>query len=235
MPSDPGTAARNGFDKLALAYRWMEYLTFGPFLWRARRTFLPHLLDARSALLLGDGDGRFTAALLRHNPHVRALAVDASVAMLHRLHRRVRRQGDANRLTTLHADALAHLPGGRFDLVCTHFFLDCLTDSQCAALAPRVAARLETSAVWVVSEFAIPHGRLHTPAQVLVRALYVAFGLLTGLRVRALPNYTAALRASGLRRDAVVPHLFGILRSEFWVLSPGSSPEAATAHPTRYE
>src|SRR6185437_1080687 len=55
------------FDRLARVYRWMEWLSFGPYLSRCRRAFLPQLRDARRALVLGDGDGRFTAALLRRN------------------------------------------------------------------------------------------------------------------------------------------------------------------------
>lgn len=225
-PSTGRPRVRNGFDKLALPYRWMEYLTFGPFLSRARRAFLPQLHQARRALLLGDGDGRFTAALLRRNPHVHAVAVDGSAAMLHRLSQRVAKQGNGTRLTTLHANALADLPNGPFDLVCTHFFLDCLTSAQCDTLAQHVAARMEPSAMWVISEFAIPKNRFHGVAQLLVGTLYAAFGLLTGLRVRTLPDYTASLHAAGLTRIALRTHLAGILRSELWILRSAADPIA---------
>ncbi|GAA3760252.1 class I SAM-dependent methyltransferase [Terriglobus aquaticus] len=231
--SGPDSAPRSGFDKLALPYRWMEYLTFGPLLSRTRRAFLPQLKQARSALLLGDGDGRFTAALLRANPHVHATAVDISAAMLHRLRNRVAQQGNADRLATLHANALSALLDGPFDLVCTHFFLDCLSDAECSTLAHQLADRLAPSALWVVSDFAIPPGSLHGIARLLVGALYAAFGLLTGLRVRTLPDYAAALQSAGLRRIALQTRLRGILRSELWQLSADADP--ANGHPIAHE
>jgi hypothetical protein len=52
------------FDRIARPYRWLEYLTLGRSLERAREVFLPLLKDRRQALILGDGDGRFTARLL---------------------------------------------------------------------------------------------------------------------------------------------------------------------------
>src|ERR1700759_3335682 len=73
------------FDRLATPYRWMELLTFGPLLQQTRTHFLPHLFDRRQALVLGDGDGRFTAELLRRYPNIQVHAVDGSAAMLHAL------------------------------------------------------------------------------------------------------------------------------------------------------
>ena len=78
----PGMPAAPNFNHLARIYRWLEYLTFGPFLWRCRVHFLPQLSDCRSALVLGDGDGRFTARLLRENPHLRVMAIDGSPGMI---------------------------------------------------------------------------------------------------------------------------------------------------------
>ena len=56
------------FDRLARIYRWMELVTFGPLLGRCRYRFLEQLCNCRTALLLGDGDGRFAARLLAANP-----------------------------------------------------------------------------------------------------------------------------------------------------------------------
>ena len=59
------------FDRLARLYRWMEYLTFGPWLQRCRSAFLGGIANSRRALVLGDGDGRFTARLLADCPAIR--------------------------------------------------------------------------------------------------------------------------------------------------------------------
>ncbi len=91
-------ARRSGFDKLAAAYRWMEYLTFGPLLQRCRLHFLPEMLGVWRALLLGDGDWRFCAALLAAAPQVHVTAVDESARMLRALRARAERDGNGGRL-----------------------------------------------------------------------------------------------------------------------------------------
>jgi SAM-dependent methyltransferase len=82
----PGAAPN--FDRLAGVYRWMEALSFGGWLWRCRCAFLGEMCSARRALVVGDGDGRFTARLLEKNRAVLVDAVDISPAMLEALVRR---------------------------------------------------------------------------------------------------------------------------------------------------
>ena len=79
------------FNRIARPYRWLEYLTLGPALTRCRTHFLPQLAACRTALVLGDGDGRFLAGLLAANPDLRADAVDTSATMLQLLTRRAQR------------------------------------------------------------------------------------------------------------------------------------------------
>ncbi len=193
----------------------MEYLTFGPLLMRCRLAFLPELQGARCALVLGDGDGRFTARLLRENKTVSVHAVDGSAAMLRESRERARREDAADRLFTYLQDARVQLPGGPFDLVCTHFFLDCLTDGEVAALAAEVRQRMPTG-LWLVSEFAVPKSAARWSARPLIFLLYQTFRLLTGLQVQSLPDHAAALRGAGFVLVERREHLFGILRAELW-------------------
>lgn len=211
------------FNRLAGPYRWMEWLTFGPWLARCRFTFLDKAATCRHALVLGDGDGRFTARLLRANSHIHIDAVDASSSMLHALVRRVGPNGI--RLRTHLADARQWHPSGDLlnDLVVTHFFLDCLTTEEILSLATRLRPTLSPTALWIVSEFAIPptwYGRL--VARPLIAALYRAFGLLTGLTVRTLPDYAAALRSAGFTLLERRPRLAGLLVSELWTVHPSN-------------
>jgi SAM-dependent methyltransferase len=205
------------FNRLASLYRWMEWITFGPFLWKCRCAFLSEIKNRKSALILGDGDGRFTARLLNHNPHISVDAVDASDAMLRSLRRLAGR--NALRIRTRLADArLLNLPTtANFDLVVTHFFLDCLITAEVASLATRLRERMLPGAAWLVSEFAVPDtpfGRFI--AAPLVSALYLAFRLLTGLRIRRLPDHPKALRAAGFVLSKQRKFLRGLLVSEIW-------------------
>ncbi|WP_058188438.1 class I SAM-dependent methyltransferase [Terracidiphilus gabretensis] len=205
------------FDRLAGAYRWMEWLSFGPLLQRCRCAFLGELETARRALVLGDGDGRFTAELLRANYAVRVDAVDASPAMLRAL---VERAGaSAGRVRTIVADIRLWRPesADAYDLVVSHFFLDCLATEEVVALAGSVRGSLTEGARWVVSDFAVPEGWAGRLAgRVVVGFLYRAFGLLTGLRIRRLPDHAVALRSAGFVLEERKEMLFGLLFSEVW-------------------
>lgn len=222
---------RPNFDRVARLYHPAEYLTFGPFLERCRFAHLPALRDARQALVLGDGDGRFLARLLAATPELRALAVDLSPAMLRLVRQRAARAGAVDRLTTTCADArlfeLDPLPAASpYDLVVTHFFLDCLTPADLDSLLARIQPQLAPRALWLVSEFQIPPaGRLgKTLAAALIRLLYAAFRLLTGLEVRALPPWRAQLSRAGFLPLRSYPSLGGLLVSELWVRSQATAP-----------
>ena len=230
------------FDPVARIYRVAEYLALGPLLQRTRTHFLPQLPPRHQALLLGDGDGRFVAQLLAHQPHLQALAVDTSAAMLHLLRRRC--QPHAPRLQTLQASALDLFPPTKApnpatigptnatgpatigysevstsDLIVTHFFLDCLTQPDLNALAHRIAANTAPGTLWLLSDFAIPPRPILRPlAALYIRFLYLAFRILTNLRVTHLPDPQSALTSAGFHRIARHELLCGILYTEIWQL-----------------
>ncbi len=207
------------FDRVARLYRPMEYLSFGPMLERCRFHHIPALTQSRRALVIGDGDGRFLARLLVSSPKLRADAVDASSGMLRLLRKRVAAQGDMRRLTTTCTDARVFTPSAAgYDLVVTHFFLDCLTESEADRLIARIRPHLAPGARWLVSEFHIPHTGVfqRTLARVVISALYAAFRLLTGLTARQIPPWRALLASHGFRPKATRSWLGGLLVSELW-------------------
>lgn len=205
-----------GFDRIARPYRTLEHLTLGRTLERTRLSLLPNLLSARNALVLGDGDGRFLAELFAANPGVQATAVDISAEMLRLL--RERCSPYAGRLRTVQANALAWFPAAqeRYDLVVTHFFLDCLSQGEVEELVSRLTPYLAEDALWLVSDFRIPKGPLRWPARALVRGLYLAFHLLTSLRTTHLPDHESPLRRAGLHRVEQKFFLGGVLTTELW-------------------
>jgi ubiquinone/menaquinone biosynthesis C-methylase UbiE len=205
------------FDHLAPIYRWLEYLTFGPFLQRCRVQFVPQVAHCRRALILGDGDGRFTARLLRENPAIRVHAVDASSRMMECLRQNSDRYGV--RLTTEVTDIRTWMPANsaQYDLVVTHFFLDCLGTPEVEVLGRRLSAVLSPNALWLVSEFAIPptfFGR--TIAAPLVACLYRVFRRITNLIQQSLPDHPSALAASGWSLQTERAYLGGLLTSQLW-------------------
>ncbi len=215
------------FDRIARLYRLMEHFTFGRALTRTRTAHLASVTLCQNALVLGDGDGRALATLLRLNPGLFATAIDSSGAMLRLLADRCAFARD--RLIIVHADARAVLAGhtpaaAPFDLVTTHFFLDCFADVQLAALVPAIRTQLSPGALWVVSEFRIPpSGLLRLPARLLVRGLYLAFRLFTGLESTRLPDFTSLLEKAGFERIRTTHSLGGLLTAQLWKLRSSPS------------
>ena len=208
-------------DPLARWYRWLEYAGFGRALERRRLEFLPRLEPARKILLLGEGDGRFLAALLKINPTAEVDYVDSSRKMLALAEQRARKAAEgAPRVHFHRSEVLPWLrsrdPGG-YDAICTHFFLDCFTQEQLEPLIHEIAGHAAPEACWVVSEFRYPDGGLAREwGRVCIGMLYGFFRLCTGLRVQRLPEHDRSIAAAGFRRTQRVVAVPGILTSELW-------------------
>jgi len=207
---------RVNFDRVARPYRTLEYLVLGRSLERTRLHFLPWLHSARNALVLGDGDGRFVACLLAMYPGLHATAVDSSAEMLKLLQQRCAPYSD--RLQTFHGDAMQFTPasGLSYDLVITHFFLDCFDESQIDELIAKLEPALEPTVLWLFSDFRVPRGTLELPARIMIRGLYLAFRILTELRTTRLPRHDAVLSKAGFKRIDQQTFLAGILTTELW-------------------
>jgi ubiquinone/menaquinone biosynthesis C-methylase UbiE len=203
------------FDSVARIYRWAEYLSLGTLLERTREHFLPKLTNCRHALALGDGDGRFLAHLLNQNLDLKATAVDTSAAMLQQL--RTRCGFAESRMQTLQASALDVSVPNNTDLIITHFFLDCLTQSEINTLTTDLAAQVVPGTMWLLSDFAIPNHPLLRPlAALYIRALYFSFSILTGLKTSCLPDPQTAFTNAGFQRTARHERLFGLIYTELW-------------------
>ncbi len=204
-------------DPLARWYRWLEYAGFGRALERTRTICLDVAATARRVLVLGDGDGRFLAAFLKANSQAEVDCVDSSAKMLALAQRRVV-SADATRVRFHLADA-DHWqpPASAYDLIVTHFFLDCFTDDELCPLVSRLATFAAPGARWIVSEFRQPSGGPAAwHASLWITGLYAFFRAFTGLRVRRLPDHAAALAAAGFRLERETVTRFGLLTSQLW-------------------
>ena len=207
-------AGRN-FDGLARIYRRLEFLAFGRNLERTRFCLLDRLSGCREILVLGEGDGRCLAQLVRRAPLARIRCVDASAGMLARAAARLPDPADRARVDFEQADALAlRLPAGRYDAVVTLFFLDCFLPGQVAALVGRGRESLRPGGLWLWADFACPaRGWRRWQARVSLPLLYLFFRWQTGLPARALPPAEEILTEAGFMREAEWEFQGGFLRS----------------------
>ena len=173
---------------------------------------------ARRILILGDGDGRFTAEFLFRSTADSIDSVDLSSRMLGLAENRIS-AGSINpaRVRFHHGDARTVKLSGKYDLIVSHFFLDCFTPAEMPALVARVAQTASPQARWLISEFRVPDAGIWCRAAAfLIRAMYWFFRLSTGLQARRLPDYATSLTGQGFRRVRHKAAWGGLLISELW-------------------
>jgi ubiquinone/menaquinone biosynthesis C-methylase UbiE len=207
-------------DGIAPYYQTLERLSFGGWLAHTRCAFLAEASTARHALLCGDGDGRYLARLLRANPRVEVDYVELSEKMVDLARRRVVALGleALARVRFIVCDA-RNFTGrsGGYDLIVTHFFLDCFSDAELELLVPQLMQYGKPGAKWIVSEFReAESGLARWWTRGIVSALYGGFRLFTDLRLTRLPAYELALTRAGGHRCAQERFLGGLLQASLW-------------------
>lgn len=208
------------FDRLARHYRWMEAVLAGGILQHCRTAFIDQVEEPGSALLLGEGNGRYLSPFLQLNRSTRVVCVEQSARMISCAKRALQRQGiDSARVEFIQADLLTwDAPAETFDLIVSHFFLDCFTEAQLRVLVPRIAAAGRGDCVWIVSDFQIPEaGFWELRARVVHKLMYAFFHFATGLPARRLTQPDALLADVGFELARRVTAQRGLLRSDQWV------------------
>ena len=208
------------FDRLAPHYRWMEWVLAGGKLQRCRTAFLEDTRQARRALMVGEGNGRFLSALLDANSSVQVTCVDGSARMLEAARARLQRarQGEAQ-VEFVHADLLSWTPPRHgFDLIVTHFLLDCFGPDQLAAIVPRLGAVTAPDARWLVSDFCEPErGPARWRARWILASMYWFFRHVAQLPARRLTPPDPFLQSEGFALQSRRTSEWGLLRSDLWV------------------
>lgn len=210
-------------DRIASLYVVGERLVFGHALDRCRVAHLPSPGQHQAALVCGDGDGRFLRALVAGRSVPRIDYVDVSRRMTALARQRVGRQTDAAgpQVEFFSADIRELASARRYDLIATHFFLDCFDDDDIQEVVQAIASHAAVNATWLVSEFQIPpRGVARYVGSLVIGSLYAAFRILTGLRAQRLPDYRAALSAGGFACVASVSSCGGLLTSQVWRRRP---------------
>ena len=201
------------FDRVAPHYRWLEALVFGNRLQEARLAFVSEIRPPWRVLVAGEGNGRFLAEFVRAHPAAEVDCVEASARMI-----ALARGRDPGRARFIHArlEELA-LERGAYDLIVTHFFLDCFQESILRGVIKGLARAAAKDATWLVSEFSIPEkGIERVQARCWLWTMYCFFRATAGIEASELIDYTPFLRAE--RFVLMRQHLFGegLLKSELW-------------------
>ncbi len=207
------------FDRLAGHYGWMEVVLAGEKLQRCRTAFLREVGNRERVLIVGEGNGRFLAECRRTLARAQIMCVDASGRMLTLAEERLRRLGlNVGEVEFVQADALEwRAPAKAFDLVVTHFFLDCFRPEQVRRVVDALAAAAKPDAAWLLADFRVPEsGALRYRALMIHRLMYFFFRAATRLPARRLTEpdgFLAAHNFKLLKREVCE---WGLLHSDRW-------------------
>jgi ubiquinone/menaquinone biosynthesis C-methylase UbiE len=207
------------FDRIAGYYDWMETLLAGRKLERCRNAFWDEIPFLENALLVGEGHGKFLASLLQRDPGVRVTCVDASSRMLEIARQRLISAAlPADRVEFIRAELPAwNPPAGRYDLLATHFFLDCFPGEELAGVVNCLREAARPGAYWLVSDFQIPGtGLRRLRARIIHRLMYGFFRVVTKLPASALVAPQPFLRQNGFVRVRRAEFDWGLLCAELW-------------------
>jgi SAM-dependent methyltransferase len=207
------------FDVLAPHYRWMEFVLAGEKLQRCRTAFLARVPRPVKILILGEGNGRFLLECRRQFPAARIICVDASAGMLEAARRRLAKFEDGDQgVEFIHANALEWAPTGTgFDLIVTHFFLDCFHAEQLELLVAKLAAAAAPDANWLLADFqAASAGLARQRSRLILWAMYRFFCVVTRLPARELTAPDPFLERAGFQLRERQMSDWGLLHSDWW-------------------
>jgi len=207
------------FDTLAPYYRGMELVAAGGMLQRCRTSFLGDVKNCRRALLLGEGPGRFLVELLRNHRRIEITCVERSPAMIEQAMRQIKRNGlDAARVDFQQCDALRwEAPRDEYDLVATHFFLDCFRREELERLVAEIGRATTPEAQWLLTDFRVPaDGWQRWRARMALALMYSFFRMVTGLSATRLARTDDLMEAVDFRLEKQRVENFGLVHAELW-------------------
>jgi ubiquinone/menaquinone biosynthesis C-methylase UbiE len=109
-------------------------------------------------------------------------------------------------------------PQAQFDLVVTHFFLDCFRREELEALVAKVASVSTPDARWLLADFREPErGWRRWRARLVLAVMYGFFRVVTGLSASRLTQPDGFLEAAGFRLAGRRLANFGLAHSDLWL------------------
>jgi len=139
--------------------------------------------------------------------------------MLRQAERTARTSGrGCQRVEFVHENVLHWNPsGGTFDLVVTHFFLDCFDPARLGEVIKRISAAANPRATWLLADFCEPErGPLKWRARAILSLMYGFFRVATALPAKKLTPPDDLLASHGFELVERQLIEWNLLHSDVW-------------------
>lgn len=208
------------FDRFAPHYRYFESLALGDALQQVRIACLPHISSPHHALIIGEGNGRFLQQFVRQFPAARVSCVEASARMIElareRLLRIDRRAGE--NVEFVHADIREiDLPASAYDLIVTHFVLDCFLEDDVARVVSQISRAAMNNAQWLLADFCVPVGAIASRrARFWLKIMYRFFRMVAAVEAHELVDPSRFLCDERFALVSQQLRQYRMLKSQLW-------------------
>jgi ubiquinone/menaquinone biosynthesis C-methylase UbiE len=133
--------------------------------------------------------------------------------------RRVAGQGiECARIDFIRADALTwNPPDHDYDLIVTHFFLDCFRRDQLEALIGKLTRVADPQANWLLADFqSASAGWRRRRSEIILWMMYRFFTIVTRLPAKELIDPASILEQNGFKLRARDVQDWDLLHSDWW-------------------
>jgi len=184
----------NNYDKVAGFYDKLSKLVFGRAIINAQVCLLPYIPAGSEVLIVGGGTGWILEEMSKiHSSGLKITYVEISENMLEIS--RSRNYG-GNEVLFVHASVLDFKPVGQYDIVLTPFLFDNFTTDTATQVFTHLHALLRPGGRWLFVDFT------DTPVWwqwLLLRTMYLFFGLFSHVEATGLPPVKALFKAGHYR------------------------------------
>jgi len=187
------------FDLIAKHYNWIEKIIFRSDLEKVRRMNLALVKNAKSILLLGDGDGRFLEQVSLMGTDAFIVSVDSSAKMIDLSKRKLEKSALNVEFNCTKIEDFQPIESFKPDLIIAHFFLDCFTHDEVKLIIDRVSEWAAVNAKFVISDFLITKKTSFNKIyqKMLTKIMIRFFRLFCGISARLLPNIPKIMTSRG--------------------------------------
>ena len=174
------------FNSVARPYDMISRLVFGQALVISQVSLLKYIPENSRILIVGGGTGWVLEEIAKiHHTGLNIVYVEVSGNMI-----ALSRKRDVKNNTVLfiHKSVEAYQPDALFDILITPFFFDLFKKNDVSFFFSHLHKTLKTNGLWLYTDFVPPRYQTRLWQKLLLRSMYLFFGILSKVEARTLVN-----------------------------------------------